>query len=149
MRISTRGRYATRALLHLASKYGKGPVSLKVISIDQEISVKYLENIMRLLVATGLVRSTKGKNGGFVLAKAPEEVTLSEIVTVAEGSIDPVFCVSDPAGCSRSRTCAWRDVWSELKLRNLEFMNSITLGDMLERQNMKVKPKAKKILKSH
>ena len=149
MRISTRGRYATRALLHLASKYGKGPVSLKVISIDQEISVKYLENIMRLLVNVGLVRSTKGKNGGFVLAKSPEDINLSEIVTVAEGSIDPVFCVSDPSACSRSRTCAWRDVWSELKLRNMEFMNSITLADMLERQNMKVKPKSKKILKSH
>ena len=144
MRISTRGRYACRALTHLASKHGKGPVSLKVISLDQDISVKYLENIMRLLVSAGLVKSTKGKNGGFILAKEPEDINLSEIVTIAEGSIDPVFCVSDPAGCSRSRTCAWRDVWSELKLRNMEFMNSITLADMLERQTMKSKPRAKK-----
>ncbi|MEI7542745.1 MAG: Rrf2 family transcriptional regulator [bacterium] len=143
MRISTRGRYATRALLHLATKYGKSPVSLKIISIDQEISVKYLENIMRLLVKVGLVKSTKGKNGGFVLAKAPEDINLSEIVTAAEGSIDPVFCVSDPASCSRARFCSWRDVWSELKLRTMEYMNSITLADMLERQNMKAKIKVK------
>lgn len=145
MRISTRGRYATRALLHLASKHGKGPVSLKVISIEQEISVKYLENIMRLLIKSGLVRSTKGKKGGFILAKEPEDINLSEIVTVAEGSIDPVFCVSDPAGCNRSKYCAWRDVWSELKLRTLDFMNSITLADMLERQTMKLKNKMKKV----
>jgi hypothetical protein len=71
-------------------------------------------------------------------------ILLSEIVTIAEGSIDTVFCVNDPAGCSRSKYCVWRDVWSELKLRTMDFMNSITLSDMLERQTMKLKNKTKK-----
>ena len=80
MRLSTRGRYATRASLYLAMNYGKGPVSLKTISKDQDISVKYLENIMRLLSARGIVVSSKGKGGGFVLAKKPSEINLVDIV---------------------------------------------------------------------
>ena len=115
MKLSTRGRYATRALLDLALHQGEEPVFLKDIARRQQISLKYLDHLITPLIAGGVVRTIRGPKGGVSLARPPEEIRLSEIIKLAEGSIVPVACVDDPAICSRSGICATRDIWIELK----------------------------------
>ena len=115
MKLSTRVKYATRALLDLALHQGEEPVLLKDIAHRQQISLRYLEHIITPLVATGLLLSTRGPKGGVSLAKSPEEIKLSEVIQLLEGSIAPVECVNNPKYCSRSDSCVTRDVWDELK----------------------------------
>ncbi len=144
MRLSTRGRYATRASLYLAMHAGEGPISLKVISEDQEISVKYLENIMRMLSAKGFVVSSQGKGGGFTLAKKPSDIRLIDIVRTTEGSLAPVLCVSRPDICDRVKCCSVRDIWGDLGEHIIEYLSSMTLADMVKRQRAKMKAEGKK-----
>ena len=115
MKLSTRGRYGTRALLELALHYREGPVPLKDIAQRQQISLLYLEHLITPLIAGGIVRSTRGARGGVSLAKLPEEIRLSEVIQLLEGSIAPVECVNNPGICTRSELCVTRDIWSELK----------------------------------
>src|SRR4030043_81117 len=103
MKISTRGRYGIRALLDLAMRWGQGPGQLKDIAQNQEVSLQYLEHLMRPLIVAGLVRSMRGAHGGVWLAKPPAEIKLSEVINVLVGSIAPVGCVDDPAICDRSQ----------------------------------------------
>ncbi len=140
MRLSTRGRYATRALLDLALHQGEEPVFLKDIARRQQISLKYLDHLITPLIAGGVVRTIRGPKGGVSLARPPEEIRLSEIIKLAEGSIVPVACVDDPAICSRSGICATRDIWIELKGAINGVFESKTLQDLVERQKMKERP---------
>ena len=140
MRLSTRGRYATRALLDLALHQGEEPVFLKDIARRQQISLKYLDHLITPLIAGGVVRTIRGPKGGVSLARPPEEIRLSEIIKLAEGSIVPVACVDDPAICSRSGLCATRDIWIELKGAINGVFESKTLQDLVERQKMKERP---------
>ena len=137
MRISTRGRYGIRALLDLAMRWGQGPVQLKDIAQNQEVSLQYLEHLMRPLIASGLVRSMRGAHGGVWLARQPEEIKLSEVLEALIGSIAPVECVDDPKVCDRSEQCATRDVWCELKKVMGEVLESMTLQDLVTRQKAK------------
>ena len=137
MKISTKGRYAARAMLDLALNSASGPVSLKDIALRQEISEGYLENLMGSLIAQGLVRSIRGKHGGFMLAKAPGEIRLDEVICTMEGSLAPVPCVDDPERCSRSETCVTLDIWGMLKRSMLEVLSSLTLHDMMEMHERK------------
>jgi Rrf2 family cysteine metabolism transcriptional repressor len=137
MKISTRGRYGTRALLDLAIRWGQGPVQLKDIARNQEVSLQYLEHLMRPLITAGLVRSMRGAHGGVWLAKPPEEIKLNEVIGVLVGSIAPVGCVDDPAMCDRSQKCATRDVWCELTKITSEVLASTTLQDLVVRQKVK------------
>lgn len=137
MKISTRGRYGTRALLDLAIRWGEGPVQLKDIAQNQEVPLQYLEHLMRPLIAAGLVRSMRGARGGVWLAKPPEEIKLSEVIGALIGSIAPVECVDDPTMCDRSRYCATRDVWCELARAMSEVLESTTLHDLVVRQKSK------------
>lgn len=137
MKISTRGRYGTRALLGLAMRYGQGPVQLKDIAQSQEVSLQYLEHLIKPLITSGLVRSMRGARGGVWLAKPPEEIRLSEVIDVLVGSIAPVECVDDPKACSRSESCATRDVWCELKTAMDGVLDSTTLHDLVIRQKAK------------
>ena len=137
MRLSSRGRYGTRALLDLALHQGEEPVLLKDIAQRQQISLQYLGHLITPLIAAGIVRSTRGARGGVSLAKPPEEVKLSEVIQLLEGSISPVECVNNPAVCSRSELCATRDVWSELKNVIDRFLESIFLQDLVERHKKK------------
>lgn len=137
MRISTRGRYGIRALLDLAMRWGQGPVQLKDIAQNQEVSLQYLEHLVRPLIAAGLVRSMRGAHGGVWLAKPPEEIKLSEVIEALVGSIAPVECVDDPKVCDRSDRCATRDVWCDLKRVMDEVLESMTLQDLVIRQKAK------------
>ncbi len=140
MKLSTRGRYVTRALLDLALHQGEEPVFLKDIAQRQQISLKYLDHLITPLIAGGVVRTIRGPKGGVSLARPPEEIRLSEIIRLAEGSIVPVACVDDPAICSRSELCVARDIWIELKRAINGVFESKTLQDLVERQKMKERP---------
>ena len=140
MKLSTRGRYGTRALLELALHYGEGPVPLKDIARSQQISLQYLEHIITPLVAAGIIRSTPGARGGVWLARPPREVKLSDVIGLLEGSMAPVECVNNPEICDRSELCVTRDIWSELKKVMNGVLESTTLQDLVERQKGKEKP---------
>ncbi len=142
MRLSTKGRYGARAMLDLALNSGKGPVLLREIAKRQEVSEKYLEHSITTLRKAGLVRSIRGARGGYVLAKLPSQIRLSEIMEVLEGSMAPVECVDDPQVCQRAQLCVTRDIWAEMKEAIDNILESITLQDMVERQNRKKNSKA-------
>ena len=137
MRLSTRSRYGTRALLELALNREDQPVFLKDIARRQEISLSYLEQLIAPLIAGRIIRSTKGPKGGISLVKNPEDVRLSEIIRLLEGTTAPVECVNDPEVCDRSDSCATRDVWSELKTVMDGILESTTLQDLVERHKKK------------
>ena len=137
MKLSARGRYGTRALLDLALHGGKEPVPLKDIAQRQQISLLYLEHLIAPLVAAGMIRSTRGARGGVWLARSPQEIRLSEVIGLLEGSIAPVDCVNDPKACPRSELCVTRDIWGELKKAMDGVLESITLQDLVERQKGK------------
>ena len=137
MKLSTRARYGTRALLDLALHEGKGPVLLKNIAQRQQISLRYLEHLVTPLIAGGILRSTRGPRGGVSLAKAPGEIRLNKVIRLLEGSISPVECINDPGICTRSKVCATRDIWSDLKNAVNEVLESTTLQDLAERQKRK------------
>ncbi len=141
MKISTRGQYGTRALLELALHQGEGPVLLREIAQRQQISLQYLEHLISPLIAGGIVRSTRGARGGVSLTRAPEEIKLSEVVRLLEGSIAPVECVDNPQACERSELCVTRDIWGELKQAIDGVLESTTLKDLVERQKRKEQPK--------
>ena len=141
MKLSTRARYGTRALLDLAIHGVNGPVLLKDIARRQEVSLWYLERLITPLIAAGMVRSVRGPRGGVWLAKPPRQIKLSEVIQVLEGSIALVDCVDAPEICPRSDSCAARDVWSEVKKVMDEILESTTLQDLVERQKRKGQPK--------
>ena len=140
MKLSTRGRYGTRALLELALHYREGPIPLKNIARSQQLSLQYLEHIVTPLVAAGIIRSTPGARGGVWLARPPRGVRLSEVIGLLEDSITPVECVNDPKYCSRSDFCVVRDIWSELKKAMDGVLESTTLQDLAERHRKKEQP---------
>jgi Rrf2 family cysteine metabolism transcriptional repressor len=137
MKISTKGRYGTRALLDLALHHDDEPVALKDIAKRQQFSLSYLEHLVAPLITGGLIRSIKGSKGGISLNKKPEEIKLSEILQLLEGSIAPVECVDRPAICQRSKFCATRDVWDEVKQAMNSVLETTTLQMLVDRQNKK------------
>ena len=142
MKLSTKGRYGTRAMLDLALRYGQGPVQLKEIAHREDVPLQYLERLMAPLIAAGIVKSTRGARGGVYLLKEPREIKLSEVIQVLEGSIAPVDCVDTPEICSRSSFCVTRDVWSEMNRAMSKVLGSITLQELVERRREKEPLKA-------
>ena len=133
MKISTKGRYGARAALELSLRYGSGPVRVREISESQEISERYLENILNTLRTSGLVKSTRGAKGGYELAKTPSGITLFDIIKSLEGPLDVVSCTGDYE-CGRAAECATISVWKEIKEMIEEVLSSITLEDLAERE---------------
>jgi Rrf2 family protein len=142
MKLSTRTRYGTRALLELALHKGEGPIFLRDIARQQQFSLPYLEHLVAPLIAGGIIRSTKGPKGGISLARNPENIKLIEIMQLLEGPVSPVECVNNPEVCSRSGTCATRDIWSRLKEVMDGVLESTTLQDLVERQKQKGQPES-------
>ncbi|OGN96204.1 MAG: hypothetical protein A2Y89_01505 [Chloroflexi bacterium RBG_13_51_18] len=140
MKLSTRTRYGTRALLELALHQGEGPVFLKDIARQQQISLSYLEHLVAPLISGGIIRSVKGPKGGVTLVKKPEDIRLMEITLLLEGSIAPVECVDNPDVCERSTHCVTRDIWTEVKDAMNGVLEATTIQDLVERQKAKGLP---------
>lgn len=139
MKLSTKGRYGTRATLDLAMYQDNGPVNLKDMAERQAISRRYLEHLMSRLVTAGIVRSVRGRSGGFVLAREPSEITLAEVVEALEGPINVVECTSDPSTCNRASGCVTRDIWDEVSRIITHHLASITLDDLRMRQQERMR----------
>ena len=137
MKLSTRARYGTRALLDLALHSDQAPVKLKNIARRQNISLHYLEHIITPLIGADIIKSQRGAGGGLWLGRPAGEIRLSEVVGLLEGSMAPVECISSPEVCNRSDWCATRDIWAELKQAIDGVLESITLEDLAERQKTK------------
>ena len=131
MKISTKGRYGLRILIDLAMHDPGKPRMLKDIAQSQQISEKYISRLVIDLRRAKLVRSVRGVNGGFHLAKLPEEITLLEILETMEGPISVVECVRSPEKCTRRTLCPARDIWSKLNDGIRELTQQITLDDIL------------------
>ena len=137
MRLSTKGRYGVRALLDVALNGEKGPVLLKEIAQRQDVSAQYLEHLISPLIKAGVLRSQRGSRGGISLSRIPEDIRLSQVVEILEGSVAPVECVDNSDVCPRSASCATRDVWVEMKAAAVGVLGSITLKDLVERHKRK------------
>ena len=132
MRLSTRGRYGLRAMFHLALRYGEGPISLKVIADAENIPEAYLEQLMPSLKKASLVNVVRGAQGGYMLASAPAEISVGDILRPLEGDFAPTACMSgDDVSCEKQGVCTSRIVWERLKNGINEVMDGISLGDML------------------
>ena len=135
MKLSTRTRYGIRAILELAENYGNGPLQLRIIARDQGVSVKYLEQLMAMLKAAGIVRSVRGSKGGYILAKSPGHVKVSECFQCLEGSLITTECVEDESFCERTNDCIARQVWTEVQEAVMGVLQSMTLQDLVDRAN--------------
>ena len=137
MKISTRSRYGMRAILELAISYGHGPLQLKVIAQHQDISVKYLEQIIALLKSGGLVRSVRGAKGGYILAKEPNQIKLSDVFDCLEGPVNTVDCVENQDYCAKAADCLARKVWAQIQGAINNILQSVTLQDLVEKAKNK------------
>ena len=137
MKLSTRGRYSTRLMMELALHFGEGPVLLKDISKAQDISLKYLGQLIIPLKIAGLIKSTRGSHGGYFLSRSPDKINLSEVIKAVEGPIAFSECVDSPDICYRSKNCAAREVWEKATMQFNDTLGSITIADMLKRQETK------------
>jgi Rrf2 family protein len=138
MKLSTRGRYGVRLMQDLAIHYGEGPILLRDIAQRQEISEKYLWQIINPLKTAGLVNSLRGAHGGYILGKAPEAISLKEILQVLEGSLCLVECVDNPSLCERAPSCISRDIWEEASKNMQQTLEDTTLAAMVARQKGKI-----------
>ena len=135
--ISTRGRYALRMMLDLAQNQGDGYVALRDIAARQEISKKYLEQIIPLLNRAGLLQTTRGVQGGYRLTRRPEEYTVLDILEVTETGLAAVACLEkDAAKCPRSADYMTLPVWQGLDKIIRDYLGGITLQDVLDRHNV-------------
>ncbi len=132
MKLSTRSRYGTRMMLDLAQHYGESPVQIGEIARRQDISVKYLEQLIIPLKKANYIKSVRGPKGGHELAKPPEEITVGEIVELLEGGINLADCIENPDTCERSETCLTRGIWETATKAMSQELNSITLSDMIK-----------------
>ena len=135
MLISTKGRYALRVMIDLAEHRGEGFIPLKVIAQRQEISEKYLESIIKLLVKSRLLIGVRGKGGGYQLTKVPDQCTVGAILRLTEDSLAPVSCLEEDAlPCVRAAECLTLPVWQGLDRVINEYLEGITLADLLRRE---------------
>lgn len=133
MKISTRGRYSLRFMIDLAEHYSDGFISLKDVADRQEISKKYLEQIVPFLNRSKLLASNKGHMGGYMLSRQPSEITVKEILISAEGSLAPVSCMdNEPNLCEKRDRCVTLNIYKGLDKVIGEYLGSITLQDILD-----------------
>jgi Rrf2 family protein len=135
MKLNTKMRYGTRAMLELALRGQESAVSLSEIAQSQEISEKYLELLFAALRAAGLVRSQRGAQGGYVLARPPEAITLREIFDVLESPEPYAPCTADHSICHRWASCITQEVWAEMYAASMQVLESTTLADLVARNS--------------
>jgi len=124
-------------MLELAFRYGEGPIELKEIAKKENISVKYLEQVIIPLRTAGLVKSVRGSKGGYSLAKPPSEICLNDLVDILEGPVHLVECLKDAKACQRSSFCVTRDIWKDVSEAIYKIFRSITLRDMVNKRREK------------
>ena len=137
MKISTKGRYALRLMLDLAIHSEGSAVPLRDVAQRQEISDKYLEQIVTQLSRAGLVRSVRGAGGGYLLTRTPEGYTVGEILRVLEGSLAPVSCADGVGCCERADRCVTVEVWREIQAAVDGVVDHLTLADLVRRYREK------------
>jgi Rrf2 family cysteine metabolism transcriptional repressor len=137
MKLSTRTRYGIRAVIELAECYGHEPLQLKAIAQNQDISIKYLEQIIAMLKSGGFVRSVRGAKGGYILAKAPNQIKLSDVFNCLEGLVNTVECVEDKDYCTRVTDCPARQVWTQVQKAIDNVLQAITLQDLVDKSREK------------
>lgn len=135
MRISTKGRYAMRLMLDLATNQTGEPIRLKDVARRQDISEKYLEQIISILNKAGFVRSIRGPQGGYMLQRSPKDYTVGMILRLTEGSLTPVECAGGENSCNREDNCATRMLWKKLDDAINSVVDTVTLEDLLEWQS--------------
>lgn len=134
MKISTKGRYALRMLVYLAAHQEEGFISLKEIADTQNISKKYLEQIVPMLNKDGILRTNRGNRGGYMLARRPQDCTVGDILRATEGSLAPVSCLEyEVNDCPRAEACPTLSIWEGLYKVINEYLDSVTLQDLLSR----------------
>ena len=138
MKLSTKGRYGLKAMFQLAIYKNEGPVSLKTIASKQNISEQYLEQIFSSLKKSGLVKSVRGAQGGYLLGKEPKDITVGDILIVLEGPVSLSDCVLDEDVCENSGKCVTKVVWEKIKKGIDDVINSITLQDMIDDHNKNI-----------
>lgn len=138
MRVSTKGRYALKMMLDIAVNGAVRPVSIKDIAKRQQISDKYLEQIISVLNSAGYVKSVRGAQGGYRLVMEPSKYTVGMILRLTEGSISPVACVEGEAECEKIDNCATIEVWRRLDKAISDVVDNITLADLMAWQNNNV-----------
>jgi Rrf2 family transcriptional regulator, iron-sulfur cluster assembly transcription factor len=131
MKLSTRSRYGTRLILDMAEHHGKTPIQLGEIARRQNISLKYLEQIIRPLKRAQYIKSFRGSKGGHMLNKPPEQITVGEIVALLEGGSMLIHCSKNPAECNRAERCPTRYLWMEASNALFARLNQITFADLL------------------
>ena len=132
MLVSTKGRYALRVMIDLAEHRSDGFIPLKVIAERQEISEKYLENIIKLLVKAKLLNGLRGKGGGYKLTKAPEQYTVGSILRLTEDSLAPVSCLEQGAdACPRAAECRTLSLWQGLDKVINDYLDNVTIADLM------------------
>ena len=133
MMISTKGRYALRVMIELASRNMEKYVPLKEIAKAQDISEKYLESIIKILVKDGMVIGLRGKGGGYKLAREPHAYTVGSILKLTEGSLAPVSCLEEGSvSCPRADQCPTLPLWRELDALIDDYLESVTLEDLVK-----------------
>ncbi len=134
MMVSTRGRYALRVLIDLAENQRDGFVTLKEVAARQEISEKYLESIVKELVRAGVLEGLRGKGGGYRLARAPEDVSVLEVLKLMEGTLAPVACLEERAKpCPRAMSCRTLTLWEGLNKVVTDYLRNFTIRDLMRK----------------
>jgi len=139
VKISTKARYGSRLMVNLGLRYGQGPVYLKEIARVENISEKYLSQIIIPLKHAGLVNSFRGSKGGYVLGRNPLKISMREIVTVLEGDFNLVKCVGNARMCSRVSVCVTRNLWAKLGNTMQKILDSVKLSDLIKECKTKKK----------
>lgn len=132
MRLSTKGRYAVTAMLDLALNSGKGPVTLADISVNQGISLSYLEQLFAALRAKQLVRGVRGPGGGYYLGKSAEEISIADIICAVDEWVEFTRC-GGRENCRDGKQCLTHTLWDQLSDEIFRFLSGISLGDLVER----------------
>lgn len=140
MKVSTKTKYGLRAITTIAQNYGKGPIPLKLIAEKQDISLKYLEQIIAILRTNGIVRSLRGAKGGYMLAKSPEKIKLLDCFEALEGSTSLVECTDIDYFCPRVNKCLTKILWTKIQNAVQKILDSTTVQDLIEQDKDSAPP---------
>ena len=138
MKLSSKCRYGVRAILEIARNYQQRPTKRKEIAANQNIDDSYLENILIDLKNKNFVTALRGAKGGFILKRAPEEITLLQLTESLQGDLSPAECLSTPSICDRVDNCVTRPIWQKIKLAQEDVLKNVTIRDLLEQEKQKV-----------